>query len=404
MIHQYAIPLLSLCLAIAPVGVQDPAPGRPRAVYDVEPDHLWNRLHHALFTWEDPLKKASWLGHFLEGESHKQVIAVLDDFLSKKGANRITDPSKRLLLQRDLWAAFDLCAISRGEGLEAQRRSLQERLAKLIGALSLSDEELSKLPDNLSQAASSRAYPAEHDGSTPFLPPKLFQDKGPWVRMSGDTPLAVVHNESVAGRDHFHVFLRIGDSREAAVAFLKDLNANHRSVPVGARLPEHTTVALVRRVLAIDNQGKIRATPLIEGIQIRVQRAQGPGEQHVNEFKLDRPKLFRGEVGGLIPLAQADEGIALVPGGAASGDLAATHGIPHQARVPLLKNCVSCHHKAEASEILSFRRLAAVRSAKDPEPLKSLALEAEIETTIKWKEQREDWKQLKATLEELSKR
>lgn len=52
------------------------------AVYDQDPEHLWNRLYRA--------------------------VAVLDEFLSTHGRDRASGDLKRALLLHDVWAAFDL--------------------------------------------------------------------------------------------------------------------------------------------------------------------------------------------------------------------------------------------------------------------------------------------------------
>src|SRR3954466_10381741 len=70
------------------------------SVYDSNPEHLWNRLHRALWVRTSPdgkeyghdrLDPYLWreTRHLLEGDSHKQVIALLDEFLSARGESLV---------------------------------------------------------------------------------------------------------------------------------------------------------------------------------------------------------------------------------------------------------------------------------------------------------------------------
>ena len=63
-----------------------------RAIYHADPEHLWNRLHEALFVHVGPdgvtygrdrLEPLLWSGskHLLEEESNKRAVALLEEFL-----------------------------------------------------------------------------------------------------------------------------------------------------------------------------------------------------------------------------------------------------------------------------------------------------------------------------------
>src|ERR1700741_163880 len=88
------------------------------AIYDPNPNHLWNRLFRQFYVrkaWDgkeyggDVLDPLLWGGtHYLiTGPSHEQALNVLDEFLSTHGEQLIADPVKRAMLQRDLWAVFE---------------------------------------------------------------------------------------------------------------------------------------------------------------------------------------------------------------------------------------------------------------------------------------------------------
>src|SRR5262249_3493562 len=124
------------------------------APYAADPEHLWNRLHRALFLRiapdgtqyihsTDPLifDDSTYL---LEGERHRQAIELLNDFLAAPREQMIDDPLRRLYLQRDLWAAFDQTAWVGDEwvhhsALEPAAIELRTRLAKAIARLALDD-------------------------------------------------------------------------------------------------------------------------------------------------------------------------------------------------------------------------------------------------------------------------
>jgi hypothetical protein len=72
-------------------------------IYDPDPQHLWNRLHRALWVrigpdgkeyGNDRLDPLLWseTKYLLEGKSHEQAIAVLDEFLAKQGEKLVKEP------------------------------------------------------------------------------------------------------------------------------------------------------------------------------------------------------------------------------------------------------------------------------------------------------------------------
>src|SRR5262249_40313140 len=134
--------------------------GRQVKIYADDPEHLWNRLHVALFVRTTAQGKS--YGHdegdpllwpestfLLTGEHHKHVLALLDEFLARDGDRLVKDPLRRAVFQHDLWAIFDWLA-DRGDRhgrFSSERRALYVRLAKVIRRLALSKEEIDKLPD-----------------------------------------------------------------------------------------------------------------------------------------------------------------------------------------------------------------------------------------------------------------
>src|SRR5262245_50352933 len=150
-----------------------PPNGAGMTLYDPDPKHLWNRLHCAFhiptvvdFDPDPPQYKVQtidpndldpffWHRHhpyLLSGPAYREAIAVLDEFLDKRGEGLVKDALKRALLQRDLWTPFDWAAdadwqkLDKKEQFVNERRELQARLGRVIPRLALSAKEIEQLP------------------------------------------------------------------------------------------------------------------------------------------------------------------------------------------------------------------------------------------------------------------
>lgn len=423
---QLAMPLLALLvvtlLALVtaaplalPIG-SAPAEGvskaRPGLLHE-DPENLWNRLHrhftlrtsvlgqeHGFDALDAPLWPES--SYLLSGESHGKALRLLDEFLRVRGEQLISDPLKRALLQRDLWAVFDWSA-SRKDTYKPARVALRARLAPVLWRLALSEDQVRALPDNYRQAVASEKYASEYDPAQPekpFLPPDLFNPRGPWVAVNsyGD-PVAPGHLRTFSGRSLFLVLLRLPGGREATLEYLEKLwtfpnpwptqtGGNPpfgRSFPLPLnptipQFPAGTQVALARRLVLFDADGKLIPTALTESLQIRVYR-EIPADliqailrgQDFFEFELSRTLLLAGEAGGL-RLATLDGTERRIFGG-------------H------LK-CRNCHAEPGIHSLRSVRRLLR------PQPLISDSapgdprlgpLDREAFATLNWKEDRYDW-------------
>jgi hypothetical protein len=334
-----------------------PAAPVPVTIYDPDPQHLWNRLHRALWVRPGPdgkdyghdrLDPLLWTEtrHLVEGKSHKQAIAVLDEFLAEQGEKRVNDPLRRATLQRDLWAVFDWTAEPGANTQEAYRRrpppprrALQVRLARTIQRLALTAEEIKGLPDTYAAAAASRAFREKQDPDhpeRPFLPPDLFQKDGPWVEVAIDNSsqaTASRHVYDFGARSAFRVFLRFPEGRQATVAYFAKLQDFPRPWvltrepgqkqetqmlnPALPQFPVGTQAALVRQMLLIDREGNLATTRVTESVQLRVfrmidgahpdkRRPGGPEPQDFYEFTRSRALLFAGKTGGLRPVGPND--------------------------------------------------------------------------------------------------
>lgn len=389
-------------------------PNRPRAqaewnLYDADPQHLWNRVFRLFFEREaegqtygrhslDPLL---WYEtrYLLEGESHTRAINLLDEFLNTRGEMLITDPLKRALFQRDMWAVLDWAGGEFGEYRD-QRRALQTRLAKIIHRVALSNEEIRALPDNYAQTVASRAFPEDYEkenSTRAFLPPTLFTDNSDWLllgRVGG--PIAMTHTEAQTflGRSVFLVFMRVPNGREATRSLLAQLNDRSRLAPL---LPAGTQVALVRRTLLVNNAGEIVLSPLVESVQLR--HFDTPYTQLFFEFKLDRDALFASERGGLMAVQPGEKDFLMFQ----------SHGIDlfeadielehfNASNAPVLQMCSACHFIPEgtrARAIISYSREPfSLRDLSAPVLYETNALE-EAEKIIAWKRAHPSWQALR---------
>ena len=283
----------------------DPPLTPPRmTVYDPEPGHLWNRLHEAIYVRLDgagadepgELDPLLWQhSPFLEkNERSDRAVAVLDEYIAKRGEKLIADPGKRALLQRDLWALFDAVAPPAGapavrEKMET-RTQLARRLAAVLPRLALTADEIKALPDNYAEAVAAGKFPKWFDAG------RLWAADGPWVLVGNknEAPLARTHAEFFGGRSAFFVFLRCPDGREQTLKHLADLQARGANAkpPAGG-----VYFALVRQMLLFDAAGRITLSPIVESVQIR-----GLGD---HELKLSRKELMAGKP-SLAPLGPED--------------------------------------------------------------------------------------------------
>ena len=389
------------------------------APYAAEPDHLWNRLHQALFVREgangsrhvhstDPLLYRG--GTFLlEGEPHRRAVALLDEFLAGPGSRPIDDPLKRLFLQSDLWAAFDYAAWYPDDWVYHSRHepaaiALRTRLAKAVGRLALGEREIAALPDNYAQAVKSKQYPTAHDPEhpeRPFLPADLFDPTGPWVRFHDSAlgPMAQQHFNGAGGRAVHVIFLRLPGGRAATERYLKELNRDWVK-----QFPPGTMVAMVRRALAVDGSTKVRLTPVTERVQLRVYRRipADPranyggdfGEQDVYEFVLDRAALFAGQHG--LRAVGPDE--PAEPFARGEGDPFKQGASPPAGieAMPQMKTCIQCHQAPGVYSVTSMQR-----ALREPgtELFHTYGWDVEMNYTVTTKVKQFNWGLLQGLLE-----
>jgi hypothetical protein len=446
---------------------QERASSRP-TLYHVDPKHLWNRLHAALFVrlgpdgqayGQDRLEPLLWVGsrHLLEGRSHKQAVAVLEEFVKTKGEKLVKDPLKRALLQRDLWLVFNWVEGNHSLGpapdvVRAAQARLRPLLAAVIKRLALDPKQIQKLPDNYAGAVASGDFARAFNPKAPdqpYLPADLFDGDGPWVCLGRpDDPVAPEHlDEEVNAftNSAFLLFLRLPGGRAATLTYLKKLRSFAEPVAVKAeddrakyvpnpklpQLPVGTEVALVRRALLIDSKHRPAATALTESVQLRVYRQVpqlpvtayaldlGGGRakqrgayswQAGHEFRLSRSRLFAGRAGGLSAVGSDerdfDTGFASHPYDEFEHDGYRPPGkrFGEWSQYPIRKRCFSCHGLPGVTSFNSYfnfrSNLESYPRTGGPFSLAPMPVAAVTEKAVQWKEERPSWLVLRKLLAE----
>jgi hypothetical protein len=404
-------------------------------IYDGQADHLWNRLHRALFVRTTPAGKT--LGHdevdpllwprtrhLLTGRSHEDAGRLLDEFLTRDGDRLIRDPLKRAVLQHDLWTVFEWTAYPYGHFYGTQehgaaRQALQRRLVQAIHRLAAAPSVIASLPDSYRAAVKSGAFATSYDSEhpeRPFLPDNLFAANGPWVcvggPLDGPAPVALAHSSFFSGRSAFLVFVRLPGGRAETLAYLDKLNhlptpwalrsrkpnEEHRQDLLELRrdlpeLPVGSQLALVRQMVLPTDTGELVATPVTESVQVRVRLVGVRGGQSFTEFALRRSDLFAGKAGGLqlVPAdAPAYLALQFVTGPEDPFEPSAEERVSHL--MPVLETCRACHTEPGIHSVHSFTRAFTGRHSPQVDlALWPSSVQDEQKKVLEWKRSQYDW-------------
>jgi hypothetical protein len=281
--------------------------GAPAALFTPDPQNVANRLYWQLHVRTEPggkefgfdaLDPLLWseTKYLLSGKSQARALALADEFLRTHAERQITDPLKRAILRRDVWAVFDWADQPNEPGVppqadQAERTESMAKLAPVVRRLALSPDELAALPDTYARAIRDRAFPAAYDPARPnqaFLPPDLCDPRGPWVCLGPpQTDLAApLHDLAFTARSVFFVFARLPGGRDATLSYFKWLAAMDTPLLVHIQeagwpdamdvwnpdVPQFsvgTEFALVRKMMLPDRDGILHLTPVTESVQIR---------------------------------------------------------------------------------------------------------------------------------------
>jgi len=315
---------------------------------------------------------------------------VLDDYINSNAETLIRDPLKRAMFQRDLWAVFDWLAFQ-SEPYPSQREALKTRLARIIRRVALTKDEILALPDNYTSTIESKVFPADFQANQPqatFLPSDLFLPDSAWIPMGREGgPIAMSHTNEFPffGRSVFLVFLRSPEGRKATLDLIQSLNTEPQAVQTMG-----IDVALVRRMLLIDDHGNLVLSPLFETIQIR----HFNPEQIFHEYELSRRSLFEGSAGGL----HLNEELFLLF--FSHGDEFEFSNIPElQARIPEI--CKGCHFEhpplpnyGNTQSIISVSRSNFPLPNNERPILMLTSWENEAQAVIEWKHNHNTWQEL----------
>lgn len=167
------------------------------AIYDPDPEHIWNRVYRLFFVrygadgkafGGDILDPLLWYETeaFFRNPLYQQSLALLDEFLTTNAEALISDPLKRVIFQHDLWQVFDWLTL-RAASYPAERQALQERLARIMRRVALSESQMAALPDNYRLAVAAHTYTMQFTPDqriTPFLlPPELGRAGSAWINI-----------------------------------------------------------------------------------------------------------------------------------------------------------------------------------------------------------------------------
>lgn len=288
-------------------------------IFDAHPDNPWDTLRDVFYTHRftngqiyehdvslDHAPWATWSRFYNDETFNAQVHAALDAFLKQpKEAVEGRPAVRRAVLLRDLWPVFDAqtegnlfdAPVQEGTAANevAARRQAELRsgVATVMRRLELSDAEAKALPNNYQAAVDVKLFPATFNPKSPdqgFLPADLFDESGPWVAMVRDrkTIGAQGHLEAVRHRSIFVPYIRVSDKRQETLDYLKA----YRRRP--SPLPKGTLLALARRMALPATSGHMRATPVLESLQLIV---VDPPHDHHYKFALDRASFIAGKPG-----------------------------------------------------------------------------------------------------------
>jgi hypothetical protein len=357
-----------------------------------------------------------------DGESHKQALAVLDDFLNGETEKKMTR-LQRAVLQRDLWAVLAATAGATRERIREsangridrtgyfedesdaelerprQRRQLQKQLVAAMRRIALSPRDIAALPDNLTDAVKSGASPKEFDSKhpeRPFLPADLVDANGAWLGFANWLPpegLATPqHTAFVKGRSVFTVHLRLPGGRKATQAYLVD--AAKGDV---AQFPVGTQIALVRRMLLIDDAGTPRPTRLTESVELRYYQKPERGKEPIDVgtpamFVLSRKDLLAGRKGGLRPMGRDETAPYSFQARAGRIDTDPLELPRHFAKAgPLLQNCAGCHERTDGRGGVHTVNTLFAGERGEPQGLRPTTDDEQQQATLRWLRKTYTW-------------
>jgi hypothetical protein len=349
----------------------------PQAIYHSDTADSWNRIFYCLFTRtvkthlsQDfsegaPFTSARMIGPRVSASLFERIESgdgandpLYPSFYTSAGsAQALVEPRysmlkraladalgesrdrlalDRALMQGDAWAAFDILSGYRriagpqAESLDERRRELLPMLARFIRKLSLTPEEIKRLPDNYAAA------------SAVLRMPDLFGTRSEWGEIKWLPNRD--HDNSVHFRRAARVFIKAKSQPADWQTFLNKFRKG-ASDTAG----EIDAVALVTQSMLIDSNGSVVPSPITFEVQQRSFIKDGRGisaKTELGQFEISR-KLFLSNPlsGGLVSLD--DKAGSYLPSSANDYSFASAQfdraGFTPPTYATLRTRCVSCH-------------------------------------------------------------
>jgi len=370
-----------------------------RTLYHADPNHIWNRVHRHLHSrrspdgevfGEDDVDPLLWAetNYLLVGASHTNAIELLDEFLNTHAERLIADPLKRAVFQHDLWAVFDWLVTTNDRYPPktrhlAEARELEARLARVIRSVALTTDQIKALPDNYVAALAAKAFPTSYDPEhrdRQFLPTDMFSSSGSWVTLNPFSSVPLSHSQAFS-HSAFAILINLPGGRERTISYLKTLWDFPHPFVADTRFPDRTTMlnpdlppfpsgtqlALVRKMLLIDQAGDIVASRVIETMQLRVFHPPSPvefphqpdfyGDQDFFEIRFSRKKLFAGEAAGLRAVGRDERDFLTFSTHGDDPLEGSTELALWRRRAVTLNLCADCHRNPGIRSMMSVARL-----------------------------------------------
>jgi hypothetical protein len=406
----------------------------PPSIYDPNPQHLANRLYAAVAirTEEGRRFGIDNVTAFHEPfDDSAQVAALADELVANKDLVSSLGDLKRALLLHDVWTAFDVAA-------RVNDRKALRPLARAVRALAMDEQSIARLPDNYADAVRSGAFARDFDPEHPgraFLPPDLFDPRGPWVQIDelGLGIIAPMHVNAVAARSAFMVFIRCPGGREATLNYLNTLNLYRAPLtlvpdPIGTQydpngnrtvrvdvarfnpqtpqFPAGTIFALVRQMAVVSDALQPAATKITQSIQFRVYkttdfdyslrdiRENFARSQLPFEIVMTRRDLLKSHAGGLHRVAENESFF--------TGDIMMEWKRTQVLTGPVvLSTCVGCHLGPGILSVNTYTQFDGRPSRSlNPSLLPATETDNQWRSTLDNKKSRYEWGLLQGILTE----
>ena len=397
MLNVFAIVTCLLCQP-APVDITKYAP-----VYSEQGKHPWDSVHESFFvrrfsTGESYYHRLSFdvpSSGFRRFSSSDADYRALVDLLVKveqlpKQEMEDAAPVRRMIFYRDLWTTFEalknMASKERGE-------ELCRHLARIMRRLELTNDEIQRLPDTLAMVRATSAFPETPDPEhpeAPFLPTSLLSDSSDWIAISTSKKSAMGapgHMSSVNQRSLFWIHMYSPLGRKSGEEFIA---ANSKQSSIA--FPPGTQLALLRRAVMANDQGKLKVTNVVESLQLLVTPpAEAKSDARV-KFVLDRSSFLAGQP-GLIPLQRNSPVDAysfesagqwmMVVGKDSDGEtLVMGRGKGHVG-VPSMQHCAACHGIQNRNFHANFGQFSVYTSSNAD---LATTLERHLEESVAWHE------------------